>query len=51
VRLHDYTSLWRLYTARLLSEEHYQQFQAYQARLLVDFLESHGILMKTWAAG
>lgn len=46
MRLPDYVTLWRLYRARLLSEEHYQRFQAFQASLLVDYLGSHGIRMK-----
>jgi SAM-dependent methyltransferase len=46
VRLSDYVTLWRLYRDRLLSEEHYRQAQAFQARQLIGYLGGHGIRME-----
>jgi SAM-dependent methyltransferase len=41
--LREYSELWRLAKARRRSQEDYRRFQAFQARLIVRYLERHGI--------
>jgi SAM-dependent methyltransferase len=43
VSLRDYPELWRLARARGRSEEDYRRFQAFQAGLIILYLERHGV--------
>lgn len=43
MKISDYIALWNLTKRRLHSEEDYRQFQAFQASLLLSYLQSFGI--------
>lgn len=43
LRLHDFRNLWRLAIRRKRSEQSYREFQAFQAGLLIRYLEEHGV--------
>jgi SAM-dependent methyltransferase len=43
LRLRDFRDLWRLSIRRKESEQSYREFQAFQAGLLIRYLEEHGV--------
>lgn len=43
MRLRDLRDLWRVSVRRGESETRYREFQAFQARLLIQYLEEHGV--------
>ena len=43
MRLHDFRDLWRLSSRRTESEQSYREFQAFQAGLLIHYMEEHGV--------
>ena len=56
MRLRDLRDLWRVSVRRGESELRYREFQAFQARLLIQYLEEHGVhlagrsLLDIWEA-
>ena len=43
MRLRDFRDLWRLSIRRTESEQSYREFQAFQAGLLIRYMEEHGV--------
>jgi SAM-dependent methyltransferase len=43
LRLRDLGELWRLSVRRAESEQSYREFQGFQARLLIRYMEDHGV--------
>ncbi|HEX6864293.1 MAG TPA: methyltransferase domain-containing protein, partial [Thermoanaerobaculia bacterium] len=43
MRLRDLGELWRLSVRRTESEQSYREFQGFQARLLIRYMEDHGV--------
>lgn len=43
LRLRDFRDLWRLSIRRKESEQSYREFQAFQAGLLIRYMEDHGV--------
>ena len=42
----DYVTLWQLSRKRILSEADYRDFQAFQAQLILNYLDSFGVELR-----